>query len=107
MLHNYTDIDLDTVEDLNRCLPSMANQLWHACSKITIIIQRKVHFLYTKNLPSEMHGYGLGIPEVSITQMLLHRKLQINVPSFSYRPLKSLYIVSPLWKANSDSARIS
>ena len=53
MLHNYTDIDL---EDL-----PMANQLGHACSKITIIIQRKVHFSYTKNLHAEMPGYGLAV----------------------------------------------
>ena len=32
----------------------------HACSKITITIQRKVHFLYAKNLPAELPGYGLG-----------------------------------------------
>ena len=28
-------------------------------SKITKIIQRKVHFLYTKNLPIKLPGYGL------------------------------------------------
>ena len=33
----------------------------YACSKITIIIQRKVHFLYAKNLPAELPGYGLDL----------------------------------------------
>ena len=54
----YTDITLDAVKDLNQVL--LSNQLGHACSKTTKIIQRKVHFLYTKNLPTELPGYGLG-----------------------------------------------
>ena len=38
--------------------------LGHACSKITKIIQRKVHFLYAKNLvPAELPGYGHMIKE--------------------------------------------
>ena len=35
----------------------LSNQLGHACSKITVVIQRKVHCLYTKNLPTELPGY--------------------------------------------------
>ena len=50
----YTDIDVDTVE-------SFGILSARACiSKITIIIQRKVHFLHviTKNLHAELPGYG-------------------------------------------------
>ena len=39
MLH----INLDTVEDLAEHV-LLFNQLGHTCSKITVIIQRKVHF---------------------------------------------------------------
>ena len=46
----------DTVEDLNN-LVLLTNQLGHACSKITTVIH---HFLYAKNLPVELPGYGLA-----------------------------------------------
>ena len=54
MLH----INLDTVEDLAEQV-LLFNQLGHTCSKITVIIQRKVHFLYAKNLHAKLPGYGL------------------------------------------------
>ena len=65
MLHMHnTDIDLDTIEDLNKFANYITNQLGHAWSKSpwsnpTVVIQRKVHFLYAKNLPAELPGYGL------------------------------------------------
>ena len=51
------NIDLDTIEDLNKLL---SNQLGHACSKITIIIHRKVHFYHAKNLPTNCLAMALG-----------------------------------------------
>ena len=43
MLHYYyTDIDLDTVEDLNQLCYS--NQLGHACSEITILYKGRSTF---------------------------------------------------------------
>ena len=48
------NIDLDTIEDLNKLL---SNQLGHACSKI---IHRKVLFFHAKNLPAKLPGYGLA-----------------------------------------------
>ena len=57
----------------------------HACSKITKIIQRKVHFLYAKNLPAELPGYGLVYPLVDVfyTVYVL----------FSLQPLKDVHLV--------------
>ena len=73
MLHNYTGIDLDTLEDLNKLLSDPCNQLGHAS---TITIQRKSTFCMQRTYPlnclamalilvkcliwiSEMHYYGL------------------------------------------------
>ena len=56
----YTDIDLDTVENLNKFCYEIffCDQLGHTCSNI---IQRKVHFFcMQKNLPAELPGYNLG-----------------------------------------------
>ena len=58
--YDYTDIDLDTEQVL------LSNQLGHACSKITKIMQKKVHFFCTQRtyIPVKLPGYGLGLGEL-------------------------------------------
>ena len=33
----------------------------HYCSLLAMLLHRKVHVLYAKNLPAKLPGYGLGV----------------------------------------------
>ena len=62
--NNYTNINLDDLSKFYYPISSRASML---------IIQRKVHFLYAKNLPAKLPGYTLDIVYMQTSPAHVHR----------------------------------
>ena len=54
-------LKLSMFQKLNTIPPWVCNQLGHECSKVIIMMKKKVHFLYALNLPAKLPGYGLVV----------------------------------------------